>query len=209
MIIAVDGPSGSGKSTISKKIAEILGISYIDTGAMYRILALYLKENNLEFIKEILKNINIKQEKNIFYLNGRDVSKLIRENDIAKKASDISKLKEVREYMVEEQRKLGKEKSIILDGRDITTVVFPNADYKFYLTASLEQRAKRRYLENNKVDFEVLLEDMKKRDYQDSTRENSPLKIAKDAIIIDTTNMTEKEVVNKMLDIIKGEANAL
>lgn len=209
MIIAVDGPSGSGKSTISKKIAEILEISYIDTGAMYRILALYLKENNLEFRKEILKNINIKQEKNIFYLNGRDVSKLIRENDIAKKASDISKLKEVREYMVEEQRKLGKEKSIILDGRDITTVVFPNADYKFYLTASLEQRAKRRYLENNKVDFEVLLEDMKKRDYQDSTRENSPLKIAKDAIIIDTTNMTEKEVVNKMLDIIKGEANAL
>lgn len=209
MIIAVDGPSGSGKSTISKKIAEILGISYIDTGAMYRILALYLKENNLEFRKEILKNINIKQEKNIFYLNGRDVSKLIRENDIAKMASDISKLKEVREYMVEEQRKLGKEKSIILDGRDITTVVFPNADYKFYLTASLEQRAKRRYLENNKVDFEVLLEDMKKRDYQDSTRENSPLKIAKDSIIIDTTNMTEKEVVNKMLDIIKGEANAL
>lgn len=209
MIIAVDGPSGSGKSTISKKIAEILGISYIDTGAMYRILALYLKENNLEFRKEILKNINIKQEKNIFYLNGRDVSKLIRENDIAKMASDISKLKEVREYMVEEQRKLGKEKSIILDGRDITTVVFPNADYKFYLTASLEQRAKRRYLENNKVDFEVLLEDMKKRDYQDSTRENSPLKIAKDAIIIDTTNMTEKEVVNKMLDIIKGEVNAL
>ncbi|WP_277287466.1 (d)CMP kinase [Sneathia sanguinegens] len=209
MIIAVDGPSGSGKSTISKKIAEILGISYIDTGAMYRILALYLKENNLEFRKEILKNINIKQEKNIFYLNGRDVSKLIRENDIAKMASDISKLKEVREYMVEEQRKLGKEKSIILDGRDITTVVFPNADYKFYLTASLEQRAKRRYLENNKVDFEVLLEDMKKRDYQDSTRENSPLKIAKDAIIIDTTNMTEKEVVNKMLNIIKGEANAL
>lgn len=209
MIIAVDGPSGSGKSTISKKIAEILGISYIDTGAMYRILALYLKENNLEFRKEILKNINIKQEKNIFYLNGRDVSKLIRENDIAKMASDISKLKEVREYMVEEQRKLGKEKSIILDGRDITTVVFPNADYKFYLTASLEQRAKRRYLENNKVDFEVLLEDMKRRDYQDSTRENSPLKIAKDAIIIDTTNMTEKEVVNKMLDIIKGEANAL
>ena len=209
MIIAVDGPSGSGKSTISKKIAEILGISYIDTGAMYRILALYLKENNLEFRKEILKNINIKQEKNIFDLNGRDVSKLIRENDIAKKASDISKLKEVREYMVEEQRKLGKEKSIILDGRDITTVVFPNADYKFYLTASLEQRAKRRYLENNKVDFEVLLEDMKKRDYQDSTRENSPLKIAKDAIIIDTTNMTEKEVVNKMLNIIKGEANAL
>lgn len=209
MIIAVDGPSGSGKSTISKKIAEILGISYIDTGAMYRILALYLKENNLEFRKEILKNINIKQEKNIFYLNVRDVSKLIRENDIAKMASDISKLKEVREYMVEEQRKLGKEKSIILDGRDITTVVFPNADYKFYLTASLEQRAKRRYLENNKVDFEVLLEDMKKRDYQDSTRENSPLKIAKDAIIIDTTNMTEKEVVNKMLNIIKGEANAL
>lgn len=209
MIIAVDGPSGSGKSTISKEIAEILGISYIDTGAMYRILALYLKENNLEFRKEILKNINIKQEKNIFYLNGRDVSKLIRENDIAKMASDISKLKEVREYMVEEQRKLGKEKSIILDGRDITTVVFPNADYKFYLTASLEQRAKRRYLENNKVDFEVLLEDMKKRDYQDSTRENSPLKIAKDAIIIDTTNMTKKEVVNKMLDIIKGESNAL
>ena len=209
MIIAVDGPSGSGKSTISKKIAEILGISYIDTGAMYRILALYLKENNLEFRKEILKNINIKQEKNIFYLNGRDVSKLIRENDIAKMASDISKLKEVREYMVEEQRKLGKEKSIILDGRDITTVVFPNADYKFYLTASLEQRAKRRYLENNKVDFEVLLKKKKKRDYQDSTRENSPLKIAKDAIIIDTTNMTEKEVVNKILNIIKGEANVL
>ena len=162
MIIAVDGPSGSGKSSISKEIAKKLNIQYLDTGAMYRLLALYLEENNLEFSKEVLKDFNIKQSGETFYLNGVDVSKKIRTNDISKKASDISKIKEVREYMVDLQRKISKSHSVILDGRDISTVVFPNADFKIFLTASVEVRAKRRFLEDKTLSYDKILEDIQK-----------------------------------------------
>lgn len=209
MIIAVDGPSGSGKSSISKEIAKKLNIQYLDTGAMYRLLALYLEENNLEFSKEVLKDFNIKQLGETFYLNGVDVSKKIRTNDISKKASDISKIKEVREYMVDLQRKISKSHSVILDGRDISTVVFPNADFKIFLTASVEVRAKRRFLEDKTLSYDKILEDIQKRDYQDMNRKNSPLRIAKGATVIDTSQMTKEQVIQKIISLVKGGQNAL
>lgn len=209
MIIAVDGPSGSGKSSISKEIAKKLNIQYLDTGAMYRLLALYLEENNLEFSKEVLKDFNIKQLGETFYLNEVDVSKKIRTNDISKKASDISKIKEVREYMVDLQRKISKSHSVILDGRDISTVVFPNADFKIFLTASVEVRAKRRFLEDKTLSYDKILEDIQKRDYQDMNRKNSPLRIAKGAIVIDTSQMTKEQVIQKIISLVKGGQNAL
>lgn len=209
MIIAVDGPSGSGKSSISKEIAKKLNIQYLDTGAMYRLLALYLEENNLEFSKEVLKDFDIKQSGETFYLNGVDVSKKIRTNDISKKASDISKIKEVREYMVDLQRKISKSHSVILDGRDISTVVFPNADFKIFLTASVEVRAKRRFLQDKTLSYDKILEDIKKRDYQDMNRKNSPLRIAKGATVIDTSQMTKEQVIQKIISLVKGGQNAL
>lgn len=209
MIIAVDGPSGSGKSSISKEIAKKLNIQYLDTGAMYRLLALYLEENSLEFSKEVLKDFNIKQSGETFYLNGVDVSKKIRTNDISKKASDISKIKEVREYMVDLQRKNSKSHSVILDGRDISTVVFPNADFKIFLTASVEVRAKRRFLQDKTLSYDKILEDIKKRDYQDMNRKNSPLRIAKGATVIDTSQMTKEQVIQKIISLVKGGQNAL
>lgn len=209
MIIAVDGPSGSGKSSISKEIAKKLNIQYLDTGAMYRLLALYLEENSLEFSKEVLKDFNIKQSGETFYLNGVDVSKKIRTNDISKKASDISKIKEVREYMVNLQRKISKSHSVILDGRDISTVVFPNADFKIFLTASVEVRAKRRFLQDKTLSYDKILEDIKKRDYQDMNRKNSPLRIAKGATVIDTSQMTKEQVIQKIISLVKGGQNAL
>ncbi|WP_288771089.1 (d)CMP kinase [uncultured Sneathia sp.] len=209
MIIAVDGPSGSGKSSISKEIAKKLNIQYLDTGAMYRLLALYLEENNLEFSKEVLKDFNIKQSGETFYLNGVDVSKKIRTNDISKKASDISKIKEVREYMVDLQRNISKSHSVILDGRDISTVVFPNADFKIFLTASVEVRAKRRFLEDKTLSYDKILEDIQKRDYQDMNRKNSPLRIAKGATVIDTSQMTKEQVIQKIISLVKGGQNAL
>lgn len=209
MIIAVDGPSGSGKSSISKEIAKKLNIQYLDTGAMYRLLALYLEENNLEFSKEVLKDFNIKQSGETFYLNGVDVSKKIRTNDISKKASDISKIKEVREYMVDLQRKISKSHSVILDGRDISTVVFPNADFKIFLTASVEVRAKRRFLQDKTLSYDKILEDIKKRDYQDMNRKNSPLRIARGATVIDTSQMTKEQVIQKIISLVKGGQNAL
>lgn len=209
MIIAVDGPSGSGKSSISKEIAKKLNIQYLDTGAMYRLLALYLEENSLEFSKEVLKDFNIKQSGETFYLNGVDVSKKIRTNDISKKASDISKIKEVREYMVDLQRKISKSHSVILDGRDISTVVFPNADFKIFLTASVEVRAKRRFLQDKTLSYDKILEDIQKRDYQDMNRKNSPLRIAKGATVIDTSKMTKEQVIQKIISLVKGGQNAL
>lgn len=209
MIIAVDGPSGSGKSSISKEIAKKLNIQYLDTGAMYRLLALYLEENSLEFSKEVLKDFNIKQSGETFYLNGIDVSKKIRTNDISKKASDISKIKEVREYMVDLQRKISKSHSVILDGRDISTVVFPNADFKIFLTASVEVRAKRRFLQDKTLSYDKILEDIQKRDYQDMNRKNSPLRIAKGATVIDTSQMTKEQVIQKIISLVKGGQNAL
>lgn len=207
MIIAIDGPSGSGKSSIAKIISKKLNIQHLDTGAMYRLLALKLIKENKEFDEGILENLSILIKGNTFYLDGIDVSSKIRENEVSKKASEISKIKEVRDYMVALQRKIAGEQDIILDGRDIGTVVFPNAKVKIFLTASMEQRAKRRYLEDKSISYEKILYDMKKRDEQDSTRQNSPLKVADDAIVLDTTTMSIDEVTNKIIEIVEKKKN--
>lgn len=207
MIIAIDGPSGSGKSSIAKIISKKLNIQHLDTGAMYRLLALKLLNENLEYDKSILSELNIKIQDNKFFLDDIDVTTKIRDNEVSKKASSVSKIKEVREYMVDLQRKISGEQDIVLDGRDIGTVVFPNADIKIFLTATIEERAKRRAIEDNSVSYEKILYDMKKRDEQDSTRENSPLKIADDAIVIDTTNMDIDDVTNKIIELVENKKN--
>ncbi|VWL85155.1 (d)CMP kinase [Oceanivirga miroungae] len=206
MIIAIDGPSGVGKSSIAKAISKKLNIYHLDTGAMYRTLAYKLKKDNIEFSKELLKDFDFQIKDNKFYLDNEDITDKIRENDISILASNISKIKEVREFMVELQRKISNNKDVVLDGRDIATVVFPNADIKLYIDASAEIRAKRRFLElNETISFDKILEDIKNRDYQDMTREIAPLVKADDAILVDTSNMSLEEVIKKIIDIIEGE----
>lgn len=204
MRIAIDGPSGSGKSSVAKELARRLNLLHLDTGAMYRLLGYKVYKDKLELdnIKVILKNLDIKIEGEQFYLDGEDVSNKIRGNEISKYASNVSTIKEVREYMVDLQRKISEDKDVILDGRDIGTVVFPNAEIKIYLTASPEVRAKRRFLEDGILDYEKILEDIKKRDFNDQNRKHSPLKKAEDAIEVDTDNMNFEEVINKIMEIV-------
>lgn len=212
--IAIDGPSGTGKSTTAKILAKQLNFIYIDTGAMYRAVGLYCYRNNIDIedeekVKSILDNIDI----NIFYkdgnqeieLNNEIVSKEIRENHISHYASVVSQYKDVREKLVYLQQKLASKNSVIMDGRDIGTVVLPNATLKVYLIASDEIRAERRYKEliekGQVVDYKKILEELKERDYRDSHRENSPLKRAEDAIELDNSNMTIEEVANKIIEL--------
>ena len=210
MIIAIDGPAGSGKSTIAKLIASELGFEYLDTGAMYRMVTLSLVNKNISFdniqsIVSELKNIKINIINNKFYLNGIDVSEDIRRPIVSENVSKVAKIKEVRDKMVELQREISKSKNIILDGRDIGTVVFPNAEIKIYLIADEQERAKRRYSElkdNENVTFENVLENIIERDRIDSTRTESPLKKAQDAIQIDTTGKTIEEVKREILLVI-------
>lgn len=209
--IAIDGPSGTGKSTTAKILAKDLSFIYIDTGAMYRAVGLYCYRNNIDIDSEedVVKSLdNIKI--NIFYkdgnqeieLNGEIVSKEIRENHISKCASVVSQYKEVRERLVALQQELAKKNSVIMDGRDIGTVVLPDADLKIYLVASDDVRAERRYKEliekGQDVDLEKIKEELKERDFRDSNRENSPLKQAEDAILLDNSKMTIEEVVEKV-----------
>ncbi len=213
MIVAIDGPSGAGKSTVAKELSKILKFEYIDTGAMYRAIAYkllnYDGELSEENTKTIFKNTMIDYIDNNVYLDGKNVESLIRTNEVSMMASKISKLDYIREKLVYLQREIGDSKDIILDGRDVTTVVFPNADFKFFVTAKPETRAKRRYdellLKGENVTYEDILEDINKRDHSDTTREISPLKIAEDAIVIDTSDFSLEEVLNKLLMIIKGE----
>lgn len=203
MIIAINGPSGSGKSTIAKLIAKEFNFEYLDTGAMYRMLALKLLNENISYSNDILNNISIKIDNNKFYLDNIDVTDKIRTNEVAIMASDISKIKEVREYMVDLQRKISESKSIVLNGRDIGTVVFPSADVKIYLTASAQIRAQRRFSESKGISYDKIYTDILKRDNQDMNRENSPLKKASDAIEIDSSNYTIDEVSKLISNIIK------
>lgn len=209
-IIALDGPSGSGKSTIANLLAKKLKISYLNTGSMYRALTLYLLENNIkktdDFDKNILENINIDINKDKVFLNGKDVSKEIRDKEVTENVSWVSSMPEVREYLVEMQRNISNNKSIILDGRDIGTVVFPNAKYKFYLTASSYVRAKRRFDQKEIAkSFEEIKEDIEKRDYLDSHREISPLKKADDAIEIDSSDLTISQTIDKIIENMDKE----
>ena len=207
MRIAIDGPSGSGKSSVAKAVAKRLGLLHLDTGGMYRTLGYKVIKDglNLENIEEVLKNLDLKIVNKKFFLDGEDVSEKIRSNEVSKIASKVSSIKSVREYMVNLQREISSNNDVILDGRDIGTVVFPNAEVKIYLTATPEIRAKRRYLEDGSVSYEKILEDILKRDYDDSHREHSPLKVADGAKIIDTDNLSFEEVVEKIIGVIKNE----
>ncbi len=216
MIIAIDGPAGAGKSTVAKIIAQRLGFIYIDTGAMYRALTLKALEKKVE-AKDIAGLIEMARSTAIdlvndqegalkIFLDGRDVSLLIRQPCITKLVSDIAKIKGVREIMLGIQRKLGNERDSVLDGRDIGTVVFPGADKKFYIDAEFKERVRRRYEELKEAGQNVtpldIENDLRNRDNIDSTREFAPLKKAADAVYLDTTSLTIEEVVNKVLSHI-------
>ena len=213
IIVAIDGPAGSGKSTIAKLIAKKFNFTYIDTGAMYRMITFYLLENNIDFddLKEIekaLKNINLDMQGDKFYLNDIDVSTKIREKRINENVSKVASIKIVRDNL---QRKISNNKNVILDGRDIGTVVFPNAKVKIFLVATAEERARRRYNEflEKKVEitYDEVLKSLKERDYIDSTRKESPLKKADDAIELDTTNLTIEDVINFISKEIEKNIN--
>lgn len=213
MIIAIDGPSGAGKSTVARLLSRELGFEYIDTGAMYRALAYKAYINNIEVkedtIDEMLEKTEVDYCDNKIFLDKMNVESLIRSEEISIYASKISALKNVRTKMVELQRNIAKNKNVILDGRDIGTKVFPDADFKFFITASVETRAGRRYDQlvagGTEADRDNVLEDIKKRDINDSTREISPLKKADDAILIDTTNMEINEVVRTIKGFVGGQ----
>ncbi|MDY3007163.1 (d)CMP kinase [Anaerococcus porci] len=209
-IIAIDGPSGSGKSTIANELSKKLEISYLNTGSMYRALTLYFLENNIKkdenINKSLLEKINIDIKNNKVYLNNKDVSLEIRDSFVTENVSWVSSIMAVREYLVKLQRKIASNKSIILDGRDIGTVVFPNAKYKFYLDASPEIRARRRF-EQKEINKSIdeIKDDIIKRDYIDSHREISPLKKADDAYVIDSSNLSIEEVVSKIISYMDKE----
>ena len=214
MIIAIDGPAGSGKSTTSKLVANRLGISHLDTGSMYRAITVHFIKNNYSLdnidVPSVMDSIELEisdsSDKESVFLNGEDVTGRLRSNEVSKLVSDISSVKEVRAKMVQIQRRISSNKSIVIDGRDIGTVVFPDAEFKFFLTASIYSRAKRRFDELQESDSNITLEqieeEIKSRDHFDTTRENSPLKKAEDAITIDTTHLSISEQVNMILEII-------
>ena len=214
-IVAVDGPAGSGKGTITKIVGEKENLIYIDTGALYRCVTLSMVRKNvkleeLEKIQEILDTIDIEFKKEDdqkkVYLNGEDVSKEIRESAVNKLVSQVSHIVIVREAITELSRKIAKGKQVIMEGRDIGTNVFPNADVKIYLDASSEERAKRRQKQNEEkginIPFEEIVENIKFRDNNDKTSQVAPLKQAEDAIYIDSSDMTIEEVAEKVIEII-------
>ena len=215
-IVGIDGPAGSGKGTVTKKVANKLGLTNIDTGITYRCVALKVLNKNISLdnkkeIIEAAKNIKIDIDNtpngDIVYLDGKDVTKDIRSKEVTKIVSPVSSIKEVRFLMVDMQRKLAEGKNVIMEGRDICTYVFPNADVKIYLDASIEERAKRRFKENQEkgieMSYEEVYESIRKRDENDKTKEVGALKLAEDSIIVDTTRLTIDEVVEKIIEIIK------
>lgn len=216
MIIAVDGPAGAGKSTVARIIAQRLGFIYIDTGAMYRALTLKALEEEVSTNDSVLliemahstaiDLVNGEDGTLRIFLDGRDVSGPIREPRVTRFVSDVAKIKGVREVMVDLQRKLGRLRDCVLDGRDIGTVVFPGADRKFYIDADFKERSRRRYKELKEMGQAVTEKDvdndLSNRDNIDSTRETAPLKKAQDAIYIDTTNLSIEEAANKVLSYI-------
>ena len=210
--VAIDGPSGAGKSTIAKAIGKQLNLDYIDTGAMYRAVAYKLAANNVSLsekkkLEELLADTEIDFSNGNIILDGEVINDKIRTPEISKMASDCSALAQVREKLVALQKEMGETKNVIMDGRDIGTNVLADAEYKFFMTASPEERAKRRYVELNEkgenVSFEQVLKDIKERDHNDATRELNPLRKAEDALELDTTGMSIEEVINSMLKEMK------
>lgn len=219
-VVAIDGPAGSGKGTVAKLVGEKMNLINIDTGAMFRCVALEMLRkkvslDNEKEIQKILDNINIEFEnenkEDKIILNGEDVSFKIRDEEVSSFVSPISTIKIIRDSLLKLQRKIAENKNVIMEGRDIGTTVFPNADVKIYLTASVEERARRRVKQNiNKgieANYEAILENIKDRDERDSNREIAPLRKAEDAILVDSTNMEIEEVVDRISNIIIKKKN--
>lgn len=214
--VAIDGPAGAGKSTIAKNVAKSLGFVYVDTGALYRTIAFYFFQNHIDIdddkqvsekINDIKLKIKIEDGSQKVELFGKDVSELIRSSEISMMASKIAAMDKVREFLLDFQRKSAEENDVVMDGRDIGTVVLPNADVKIFLTASCEERAKRRYkefhLKNIKTTYEDVLKQVKERDKNDTERKIAPLKKADDAVIVDSSDMSVQEVTEFIVDMIE------
>ena len=211
--VAIDGPSGAGKSTIAKAVAKELGIDYIDTGAMYRAIGYKVKCRGIDpadedAVRAMLTDTQVDLQQGEVYLDGENVSAQIRTPEMSMMASVCSQIPAVREKLVQLQREMGTRKSVIMDGRDIGTNVLKDARFKIYLTASAEERARRRFLElqekGETQSFEDVLEDIKQRDHNDMTRELNPLRKADDAVEVDTTGLDIDQVVQKVLEIVRG-----
>lgn len=218
--IAIDGPASSGKSTIAKKIADLYHLVYVDTGAMYRSLTFLALKNNVsvhdeEALIELLDTVRITFKRNkdgqLVFANDKDITEEIRQHDVTNNVSVVSSYGLVREELVSRQQEIAQDTGVVMDGRDIGTVVLPDADVKIFLVASVEERAERRYLENKEkgieTDFELLKQEIIARDEYDSNREISPLKQAEDAVRIDTTSLSIEEVVLECQKIINKKAN--
>ncbi|ELP8676116.1 (d)CMP kinase [Staphylococcus pseudintermedius] len=213
--IALDGPAAAGKSTIAKRVATQLGMIYVDTGAMYRAITYYYLNNKERFtdftslISEIDLRLGYDAEKGQrVFLNDNDVTDFLRENDVTQNVSYVSSIKEVRQFLVQVQQKLAADKGIVMDGRDIGTTVLPDAEVKVYMIASVEERAERRYKDNQERGIESSIEQLKKdiaeRDAYDMNREISPLKKAEDAIEIDTTGLSIEQVTDQILSLVNA-----
>jgi cytidylate kinase len=223
LAIAIDGPAGTGKSSVSKGLARALGARYLDTGAMYRIMTLYMLRAGVDLSDpdaiasasaEVPLSVGYNPDEDQSYLGEEDVSALIRHEDVTRAVSVVSAVPEVRERLVQLQRQLAAgEGSVVVEGRDIGTVVLPDADVKFFLTASAQTRARRRNDQNIAAglgdDYDAVLADVKRRDHLDSTRAVSPLRAADDAVIVDTGDMTESEVVRHLVEAVEERARAL
>ncbi|MGL4731576.1 MAG: (d)CMP kinase [Clostridium sp.] len=215
MSVAIDGPAGAGKSTIAKIVGEKLGLMYINTGSMYRAVTYIALENNISYketgkLMEVLNNSKMYFEGDNLILNGKDITEMLTMPNISNNVSNYAAIPSVREKLVKMQQDIAKEYAVIMDGRDIGTVVLKDSKYKFYLTASAETRAMRRYkeltLKNIEVKYEEILEDIKKRDFIDSTRKINPLTKAEDAIEIDSSHLSIDEVVAIISNHVKGIA---
>lgn len=219
VVIAIDGPAAAGKSTIAKEVAKRLNFTYIDTGAMYRAVTFYCLENNINcenecLVSNCLDNINIKLRKDYtVFLNDKDVTFDIRSREVNANVSYIASYKKVRLFLVDQQRKMAEENSVVMDGRDIGSYVFPNANVKIFQIASVETRAMRRYKENIEkgieCTYESILQELEKRDYIDSHRDFAPLTKPNDAYVLDTSNMSIVDVVNEVLNIINNKVGAI
>ena len=218
IIIAIDGWSSCGKSTLAKELAKELGYLYVDSGAMYRAITLYFLRNHVDWtdkteVKKALDEISLefiyneKSQQSDMHLNGENVEYVIRDLVVAEKVSDVAAIKEVRKFAVEQQQLMGKKKGVIMDGRDIGTVVFPKAELKIFLTADNAVRVERRFKElfekNPNVTIDEIKANLEMRDYIDSNREESPLRKADDAILVDNTNLTAKETIQKVEKLAK------